>query len=258
MAGLTVIVPCCNEEQVIGDCLESVRWADEILVVDSGSTDRTLEIASAYTDRILQHEYINSAAQKNWAIPQASHAWVLIVDSDERVSANLSKEIKQIISSSPDRDGSWVRRENYVFGQRIRYTSWGKDRVLRLFRRDLGRYQTKRVHAEVMLENTGELQAPLLHLAVSSLERWAEKINRYSTWKAEDKAQRGFGLPLVQVLCRPACRFFKEYVLCLGFLDGWGGFLVSCMSAYAEFLMAAKAKCLMERAGKRAEEPLKG
>lgn len=237
---LTVITPCYNEGKNIEACLQSVMWADEILVVDSFSTDQTLNIARKYTDRILQHEYINYAAQNTWAIPQAKHEWVLIVDSDERVTPALRDEIQELLRRGPDKDGYLIRRNNHLMGKCIKHSGWGDDSVLRLFRRGLGRYQKKRVHAKVELENTGVLTARLDHHTVSSMAAWVAKINRYSSWKAEDKFEKGVTAPVLHLVLRPPYRFFKDFVLRFGILDGWRGFLIAAMSSFAELVMAAK------------------
>jgi len=248
MIPLTVMVTCFNEEACIRGCLESVSWADEILVVDSFSTDRTLEIAAEFSPRILQHAYENAAAQKNWAIPQARHEWVLIVDCDERVTPELREEIRTLLSGSPTQDGYWIRRHNDLFGKRIRYV-WGKDRVLRLFRRDVGRYEAKRVHAHIRLEKAGILKAALEHDSIRSMEKWTLTINRYTTWKARDKFERGARWAGLACVVRPPLRFFKDFILRRGILDGWRGFVIAAMSAHAEFLMSAKllVLCLNKR-----------
>ncbi len=237
---LSVIIPCFNEEKHIGDCLASVAWADEIMVVDSHSTDRSLEIARTYTDRILQRSYQNSADQKNWAIPQATHDWVLIVDCDERVTAELQREIQQILGKGPQFDGYWIGRQNYLFGKPVRYSGWGRDKVLRLFKKGLGRYADKRVHAEIQLDKAGLLQHKLAHFTVDSIDAWVTKINRYSSWKAEDKMAEKVSLAVLQLVLRPPIRFIKDFVFRMGMLDGWRGFLISAMSAFAELVMAAK------------------
>lgn len=237
---LTVIIPCYNAEQSIEKCLQSVSWADELLVVDSYSTDRTLEIAANFTDRIIQHEYENSAQQKNRAIPRARHDWVLIVDSDEQVSSALADEIQQLLRQGPKKEGYWIYRQNYLMGKRVKHSGWGRDRVLRLFRRDLGRYSNKRVHAEVELENTGILTGRIDHHSIANMTEWVSKINRYSSWKAEDKFQKKTRLPVLHLLFRPPLRFSKDFIMRLGFLDGWRGFLIAAMSAYAELIMSAK------------------
>lgn len=237
---LSVLIPCFNEEDNIDECLKSVLWADEIFVVDSNSTDKTLDIARRYTARIIQHEYINSAAQKNWAIPQASYEWILIVDCDERVTPELRDEIIALLSQGTQKDGFWIWRKNYLFNKEIKHSGWGRDTVLRLFRKDLGRYKEKRVHSEVELKNTGELHGTLVHYSVSSLSHWVNKINRYTSWKAQDKYDKGVMAPLLHMILRPPIVFFKDYILRLGILDGWRGFLIASMAAFAELIMSAK------------------
>ena len=237
---LTVIIPCFNAEQSIETCLQSVRWADELLVVDSFSTDHTLEIAGNYTDRIIQHEYANSANQKNWTIPQAKYSWILIVDSDEVVSPTLKDEIQALLKRGPDRDGYWIYRTNYLMGKRIMHSGWGRDKVLRLFQRDLGRYREKRVHAEIELKNAGTLQGRLDHDSIADISAWVSKINTYTSWKAEDKFERQARTPVLHLLFRPPIRFVKDYIFQLGFLDGWRGLLIAAMASYAELIMSAK------------------
>ena len=140
---LSVIIPCKNEEMNISFCIESVLpVADEILVADSGSTDDTMKIAGLYNCRIIEREYVNSADFKNWAIPQAKYEWVLIVDSDERVPPELAEEIRAVLENEdPGSDGYFIGRRNYLFGKLVKRSGWGKDSVLRLFRRDLARYK---------------------------------------------------------------------------------------------------------------------
>ncbi len=161
---ISALIPCYNSADVIGPCLESVAWADEIFICDSFSTDATLEICRRYTDRIVQHEYVNSAAQKNWAIPQARHEWVLIVDTDERVSPELRREIERALRPDTPYAGFKIPRLNHVFDRPIRHGGNYPDYQLRLFRRDRGRYQERRVHAHLALQGgCGVFSAPLLH-----------------------------------------------------------------------------------------------
>jgi len=240
MIPLSVIVPCFNEEKMIGDCLASVRFAGEILVVDSFSTDRTVEIARRHTERVEQHEYVNSAVQKNWAIPQAKYPWVLIVDADERVTPELAREIETILGN-PRYDGYWIRRRNFFLGKEIRHGSWRSDKVLRLFRRDAGRYQDKHVHAEIELDGqTGRCQEVLTHYSYRTLDDFLRKAGRYSTWgalNAQDKGLRGCGW---RVFGHSAGHFLKGYLFQGGFLDGTPGLIIAFMEAGGAFLKYAK------------------
>ncbi|MFW6005704.1 MAG: glycosyltransferase family 2 protein [Desulfonatronovibrionaceae bacterium] len=246
--GITVIIPCFNEELNMVQCLESVKWAEQIMVVDSFSTDRTLEIARQYTADIVQRKYISNADQMNWAIPRAACAWVLVVEADERVTRDLKNEILGLNLASCPEDGFWIKRENYLFGKKMRYSGWGKDQGLRLFKRDKGRKQNKRVHAEYEVPRAGTLKSPMLHYPMPSMEVWVEKINRYTTWKAMDKQEKESIHPLLHLFLRPGARFFKDSLLRLGFLDGWRGLLVAAMSAFAELIMSAKLlKLKMDR-----------
>ena len=150
---LTVLIPAGNECDNIRGCLESVNWADDIfVVVDERSDDGTEEICREFTSHIVRHEYRDSASQKNWAIPQATHEWILIVDADERVSPELRREIEALLGAlKPDIDGYLIRRRTCFFGKLIRHCGWQRDWVLRLFHRDRCRYDTRRVHSAIEL-----------------------------------------------------------------------------------------------------------
>ena len=238
---LTVIIPTLNEETTIRDCLESVRFADEILVVDAFSTDATVAIARAAGARVLQHEYVYSARQKNWAIPQATHEWVLLVDSDERVTPALRGEILALLASSPRHDGYWILRANHFLGRRIRHCGWGTDRVIRLFRRDLARYQDREVHAEIELpEPLPVLAHPLEHHSFRSFGQYWRKLQLYSEWGAAQLYREGRKAGVLEILGRPVTRFLKMYVVRLGFLEGLHGLVLSLLGAFTVYLKYAR------------------
>lgn len=242
MEKLSVIVPCKNEEENIRACLETVRWADEIFVVDSGSTDRTVEIAREFTDRVVYHPYVNSAAQKNWAIPQATYPWVMILDCDERVTPELQEEIRTLLAGTPAHDGYSIRRKNWFFGVPIHHCGWDGDDVLRLFRRDLGRYEEKYVHANVVVEggNVGWLRGVLEHHTYRSFDRYFEKFNRYTTCSALDLRKANKTPSFWNLLVRPLWRFFRMYVLRQGFRDGKAGLILCGLAACQVFVRYAK------------------
>jgi glycosyltransferase involved in cell wall biosynthesis len=238
---LSVIVPTFNEERNVGACLESVRFADEILVVDSFSTDRTLEVARPLATRLLEHAYVNSAAQKNWAIPQAAHRWVLIVDADEQVSPELAEEIRGLLAAGPPHDGYVLRRLNHFHGKPIRHGGWGRDRVLRLFDRGKARYEEKDVHAEVEVRGSvSELVHPLLHETFTGFADYLEKMERYTRWGADDLHRRGRRARVTDLIVRPPLRFAKRYLLQGGFLDGMEGLMITGIDTWSVFLKYAR------------------
>jgi glycosyltransferase involved in cell wall biosynthesis len=235
-----VIVPTGSRADVIEDCLKSVRWADEVIVVDSYSTDDTLEIARRYADRVLQREYGFSALQKNWAIPQASHEWVLIVDTDERVPASLRAEIESILERSPEHAGYRIPRANSVLGREIRHADYYPDYQVRLFRRDAGHYDLRRVHAHVILSGScGTLESPLIHYSSRSIDQTLRNLLiTMTTWEAEQRIQtaRDQGRSpnsrlWLNLLFRPLAAFGLRYVRQGGWRDGYHGLVVSLIWA---------------------------
>ena len=237
---LTAIVPTFNEEDTLDECLGSVGFADEILVVDSFSTDRTPEIARRRGARFVQHEYVNSATQKNWAIPQASHEWVLLVDADERVPPALAEEIAGILRDGPRARGYWMRRRNHFMGREMRHGGWETDAVIRLFPRD-ARYQDREVHAEIDLPGPlPTLENPLLHFTFRSWKQYWPKVEKYTDWGASQAHRDGKRAGALSILLRPLLRFFRMYVLRLGFLDGAEGAQLALLGAFSVYLKYSK------------------
>ena len=243
-AKLTALIPCKDERRNIRACIESVQAiADEILVADSGSTDGTLEIVREIGCRVIEREYVNSANFKNWAIPQARHEWILLVDADERVTPELAEEIRQILESPPaDKDGFWIPRSNHYLGYPIKRCGWNSDDVIRLFRRDESRYEARWVHAEVDLppSRLAQLKQPLLHYTMWDSDHYLYKLNRYAGWGALNLRDEGRRPSLLAMLTRAPLRFLQLYFLRLGFLDGVPGFQICMHTAYYAFLKQAK------------------
>ena len=241
---LTVLIPCKNEESNIADCIASVRGlADEILIADSGSTDQTLAIVHATGGcRIIQREYVDSGNFKNWAIPQAQHEWILIVDADERVPPELQAEIRRCLRTEPAVDAFEIYRANQFMGHAIRHTSWGRDRVTRLFRRSVGRYREYTDHTEIDLpaERVGRLRQRLIHYTCWQYDPYLRKILHYTEQQAELWYRQGRRPSLVRLTCQGPLRFFRSYVLELGFLDGMPGFQVSILTGFYSFLKQAR------------------
>lgn len=243
MYKISAIVPCFNEEQNIEAAIQSVSWADEIIVVDSFSTDKTPEIAQAQNIRFIQHEYKNPSIQKNWIIPQAKHEWVFLLDADERVTSELKREIQSILSQEKIKeDGFWISRSNDFMGKRLKYSGWQGDKVVRLFHKSC-RYDGKHVHEEIVTTsgNFGKLEQKLLHNTYLGLDHYINKLNRYALWQAKDLLESGkTNINPFHLLVKPKVRFIKHYLLQKGFLDGFPGFVVSALQAYAVFLRYVK------------------
>ncbi|MHC4400095.1 MAG: glycosyltransferase family 2 protein [Planctomycetota bacterium] len=241
---LSVIIPCKDERRNIRPCIESVRdIADEILVADSGSTDGTLDIVDDIGGcRVIRREYIDSGNFKNWAIPQAEYPWVLIIDADERVTEPLADEIRQVLDGGPSLDGYWIYRASYFMGRRIRFSGWQNDRVLRLFHRDLGRYEATGDHAEVVIptDRVGRLRARLQHYTYWSYDQYFRKFNRYTKLQAERWHREGRRLNRVQLVLSGPLRFLRAYVLQLGFLDGLAGLQISALTGFYSFMKRAR------------------
>jgi glycosyltransferase involved in cell wall biosynthesis len=242
MHKVTAIIPTKNEAHNIEAVLESVKWCDEILVVDSYSNDHTVELAKKITDRVIQSEYINSASQKNRAIPLARNEWILLVDADERVTPELKEEIQNILSQEIiENDAYWIYRKNFFMSKEIKFSGWQRDKVIRLFRRDTCRYEEKDVHAEIKTKgNVGKLKNKLIHNTFKDIFHYLEKLDNYSTWSANDAAKKNVRPNFYHFIVKPRFRFFKHYIVDLGILDGYAGFMISSLMAQGVFMRYVK------------------
>jgi glycosyltransferase involved in cell wall biosynthesis len=238
---ITALIPCYNEEHNIEAVLDSVKFADEIMVVDSFSTDNTVELAKKHTNKILQREYENSASQKNWAIPQATHEWIILVDADERVTPELEQEIRQTIDSGPEEVAFWIGRSNLFMGNQIQHGGYKNDRVIRLFKRDACKYENLRVHAEVLADGkVGTLTSKLKHNTYISIDHHLHKMNRYAQWQAEDLVNKIGRITPYHLIGKPVFRFIKEYLLQSGWRDGLPGFTLALIASYSVVLRYIK------------------
>ena len=240
---LSIIYTTYNEIDIIGRSVESVAgWSDDLTVVDSYSTDGTAEWIAARSDiQLLQREYAGPADQKNWAIERARHEWILLLDADEIVTPELRAEIDGLLAEPPVADAYWIHRDNYFMGRQIRHSGWGNDRVVRFFHRDRSRYNDRQVHEEIVTEGLrmGELRGRLIHHTFKNLDHFLDKNRRYARWKARDVAARTGRVGLYHLLGKPAFRFFRHYVLQMGFRDGRPGLIISAVAAYGVFLRYA-------------------
>lgn len=242
MSRVTVITLTLNEAHNIGPCLESVRWADEILVIDSGSTDGTIALAREYTAHIHEITWRGYGAARNFALEKATGEWILWLDADERVTPELAGEIQAILQADPPGiDGYSIARRAYFLGRWIRHSGWYPGRVTRLFRRGKGTFSESRVHEQLRLEGTVvQTRHDLLHLTDPDLAHYMQKFNKYTTLAAQDMAAAGRKGGIAAMTVRPAFQFFKMYVLRLGMLDGIEGFILAVLSSAYVFTKYAK------------------
>ncbi len=242
MSRLSVVIIGWNEEERLRNCLESVAWADEIIVIDGESTDKTVHVAREFTDKIWVRPWAGFAAQKNFAIAQATGEWVLSLDADERVTIELRERIGRIVRANGPADGYSIPRKNIFWGAWVRRGGLYPDYQLRLFRRDTGRFADSAVHESLVLEGRVEaLDEPLLHLSYRGAEDFVTRSNRYSTLAAQEIVSRGGRAGLADLALRPLGRFLSMYILKFGFLDGWRGFVLAVLYANYVFLRMAKA-----------------
>lgn len=241
LSRISLLVITLNEEESIARCLGSASGAGEIIVVDSFSDDRTVEIARGMGATVYQRRYHSAADQKNWGLEKVSGEWVLILDADESVSPELGRSIASAVAS-PDADGYRLRRRNKFFGRRIRFCGWGDDRVLRLFRRGKGRYPERAVHERLELDGTaGTLAGYLDHRPYRDMEDYIDRMKSYTKRGAADLNREGRGW-FPAIITHPLARFLRMYVLQLGFLDGLPGFMLCAMAATSVFFKYARLR----------------
>ncbi|OGC82509.1 MAG: hypothetical protein A2W07_01875 [candidate division Zixibacteria bacterium RBG_16_43_9] len=241
MPRISAIVITYNEEKNIQRCLESLSWADEIVVVDSFSQDRTKDIASSFTDKIFDLEWQGFGKQKEIARTKASYDWVLSVDADEVVSEKLREEIKSVINKNDSSDGYYIPRRSNFLGRWIKHSGWYPDYVLRLFRKHQTRFDDSPVHEKLILDGkAGFLRNEIRHYTDPDISHYLLKMDKYTTLSAKKLLAEGKSLTLFDLLFRPMAIFFKMYLFKSGFLDGWQGFLLACFSSFHVFVKYAK------------------
>jgi glycosyltransferase involved in cell wall biosynthesis len=236
---ISAIVTTFNEEREIADCIRSLLWCDEILIVDSFSTDGTVEIGRSFPAnvRLLQHTYFGSAAQKNWAMDRTSHEWILIFDADERCTPELRAEIEALLERGAEHSSYSIRRRLFFLDKHIRFSGFQRDVVVRLIRRGCGRYPNRRVHADMMtLGAAPKLANPMDHYMVRDLSEYVHRISKYGVWGAAQGWRDNRKSGILQVIGRPGWRFLRTYVFQLGFLDGFHGLVFCSLQAFGTFL----------------------
>ena len=238
---LSVTVITWNEASNIGAALASVAWADEIIVVDSHSTDETAAIARQHTDRVFVRDWPGYIEQKNHAASLASHDWILSLDADERVTPALAAEIKALLADERRADAFRMPRVTWYLGRWIRTTDWYPDYQLRLYDRRTAMWTGRYVHETLTVRGvTGQLRGELQHYTYRDLAQHLEKIERYATLAARQMHEEGKSAGLLQIACRPPYAFLRNYLFHGGIRDGVAGFIISGLNACYVFLKYAK------------------
>ncbi len=243
MDKISVSIITCDEEKNIERCLKSLKWADEIMVMDSGSEDRTVEICRRYTNKVFQESWQGYGRQKNLCADRASHRWILNVDADEEVSGECAREIQTALQQGLDRSIYSFPRKNY-FGKRwVRYGGWFPDRIARLYDKTRVRFSEPPVHEKLVPElETGRFQSPLLHWSYLGMEDYIARQNRYSTLFAKNSLKNGRMSSWSDLLFRPPLAFLKTYVLQQGFREGSLGLFLATANAFYTYLKYAKTR----------------
>lgn len=223
---LSVTIICKNEEKNIGDCLRSVSWADEIIVVDSGSTDKTLEIANKYTDKVISREWTGYTSQRNFAINEAKNEWIFPLDADERCTIELKDEILSVINNpNTSENGFRIPRKSFFLNHWLKHSGWYPGYQMRLFRKEKSSVADRLVHEGYEVEGkTGILKGDILHYTVSSISDYMSRVNHYSTLQAQEKSERG-KVNFADLFLRPFAAYLQQYFLKGGILDGIPGLM---------------------------------
>lgn len=243
MTKISAVIMARNEAHNIAEAIASLGFADEIIVADTGSGDDTIRIACQAGASVHRITFDGYGRSKNRALDLCSHEWVFSLDADERVSPELARSIRSAIERRPEYDGFAVNRLTYFLGKPIRHSGWYPDYVVRLFNKDKGRFKEKLVHESVIIDGrTGRLDGLLYHYSYRDLDNYIEKMNIYSSLNAEDMHRCGKKFSIFKLLSNPPAAFIKMYLLKAGFLDGFHGLLLACLSSFHVFVKYAKLK----------------
>lgn len=240
---ITATIITLNEERNIARAIESLRCVDEILVVDSGSVDRTVELAANLGARVIEANWRGYSAQKNWAAEQASHDWILSLDADEALSEALEAEIWNLKKTGPRYDAYTMPRLACYLGRWILHSGWHPDRKLRLYHRSKALWVGDFVHENVQVSGRiGRLESNILHFTCESLSEHLKTLDRYTTLAAQELAARQIKVPMSRLILDPPWTFLRSYFFQRGFQDGLEGLIIAYMAAFYTLLKYAKAR----------------
>ena len=231
-APLSAVIPTFNEAENILEVIDNLSFADEIIVIDSYSTDDTALLAEKQNVKLIQRKFDDFSTQKNFAINQAENDWVFVLDADERITIQLQKEIVEKLKNPVDYDGFWIPRKNYFLNKEVKFSGWQNDKVLRLFHKNKCQYNGKLVHEEISCKGkVGQFKNPIIHYTYNNYDDYVQKIKKYSALKARELFKKNKKPSLYYHYIKPAYRFVYHYLITLGFLDGKIGWTIAKINA---------------------------
>lgn len=239
---ISLVIITLNEDENIARCIESVPWADEIIVLDSYSKDKTREIAADFGANVHVQEFLGFRDQKQKATDLAKNDWIISLDADEALSLGLSQEILQVFDAGPKHAGYRMPRLSFHLGRWIKHGGWYPDKQLRFFNRKKATWGGGHVHEKINCADVGNLNNNLLHYVFRDLKHQVDANNRYSTLGAQDLFDRKKKFSFVKLIFKPISKFIETYIWKLGFMDGLPGFVISVGASYSVFLKFSKLK----------------
>ena len=239
---ISILLPTFNCDSIVQTTLETIMWADEIIIIDSYSSDGTIEIAKTFGARVIQHEYINSAKQKNWALQYCTYDWVFQIDSDELLEPNAENIIRSAIANSTENVHCFkMPRKNHVLGKWVKYGGLYPDWEYRLFRKKYGKWWDREVHSRIVVPGEVEtLETPLIHYGMPNISKQILNLDRYTRYEANYMSRNNVKFSWVKWFLKPIFIFFSRYVFQQGFRDGWRGLFLAVYHAFYSFLNHTK------------------
>jgi glycosyltransferase involved in cell wall biosynthesis len=248
---LTALVITFNEEQNIKNVLDNLAFADEIIIVDSFSSDKTFEIASSYQNvKVVQHTFDNFASQRNYALSLASNSWILFIDADERLTPELQQEVRTVINQKNSAAAYYMGR-NFIFeNKKLHFSGWQTDKIIRLFRKEKATYNRKKiVHEKLIVDGKiGKLKNKLIHYSYSNYEDYKQKMIFYGQLKAQEELVKKTNPNFFHFYIRPAYQFLNQYVVRFGFLDGKKGIIICYLNALSVAVRFQELKKIKHKA----------
>ncbi len=239
---ISILLPTFNCDSIVQTTLETIMWADEIIIIDSYSSDGTIEIAKTFGARVIQHEYINSAKQKNWALQYCTYDWVFQIDSDELLEPNAENIIRSAIANSTENVHCFkMPRKNHVLGKWVKYGGLYPDWEYRLFRKKYGKWWDREVHSRIIVPGKIDLlKTPLIHNGMPNISKQLSNLDRYTRYEADELNKRNIKFSYFKWIFGPPYIFLKRYIVLQGFRDGWGGFFLAIYAGVYFFISYAK------------------